>query len=451
MKEILKNVIYSYRLRSGVAEGRLVMNTKCLLWIACLLSGFSLPSLSFGNGFATDEQSAKATGMGAAFVAQSDDPSAVFHNPAGIVQLEGFQVSAGFSSLMPRITFQSSTEDPVLNATIGGRTDLRKHAFWVPNVYATYKINEYWSVGFGAFSNFGLSTDWPDDWPGRFSLGGTDAYLGTLSLNPVVAFRPVDWLSLSAGAVVQSLEIDLKNKISLFPLDTAEPEQTFRGETRAGGWNAGLLFWASDQIKFGMSYRSRIGHSIADGLFTTRGIPELLGGDVSTGANGSLELPAILSLGISLAPSLLTLEFDAKWTEWSRYQKLEINLDTGDTISYRKDWSNVWAYHVGAQYALKEFLDLRAGYIYDLTPLRVDTLDALLPSGNRWFLTAGLGIRHERWTVDAAYKYMDAENRSWNNESGDYDTLMASPSGRITGEFQDGHAHILSLNLSCHF
>ena len=46
-------------------------------------------------GFRLPEAGAKAMGMGFSFVAQADDPSAIYFNPAGIVQLEGQNVMIG--------------------------------------------------------------------------------------------------------------------------------------------------------------------------------------------------------------------------------------------------------------------------------------------------------------------------------------------------------------------
>ena len=46
-----------------------------------------LPSLSWGAGFALFEAGNKALGMGGAFTAVADDPSAFFWNPAGNFRL----------------------------------------------------------------------------------------------------------------------------------------------------------------------------------------------------------------------------------------------------------------------------------------------------------------------------------------------------------------------------
>ena len=45
------------------------------------------------DGFRILDHSASATGQGAAFAAQANDPSAIYYNPAGMVQLRGVQLS----------------------------------------------------------------------------------------------------------------------------------------------------------------------------------------------------------------------------------------------------------------------------------------------------------------------------------------------------------------------
>ena len=71
-----------------------------------LLAMLALPVCIFANGFDIYEQSAEAVGLGGAFIAQADDPSAVFFNPAGIVQLEGTQLSVGVCLITPTIKFR---------------------------------------------------------------------------------------------------------------------------------------------------------------------------------------------------------------------------------------------------------------------------------------------------------------------------------------------------------
>ena len=58
---------------------------------AVTLLFLAAPAASFAAGFSVFEAGAKALGMGGAFVAQADDPSAIFFNPAGIASLENTQ------------------------------------------------------------------------------------------------------------------------------------------------------------------------------------------------------------------------------------------------------------------------------------------------------------------------------------------------------------------------
>jgi hypothetical protein len=62
-------------------------------WLA-LASVILFPTIAFCSGFYYGAQSAKAMSLGNAFVAQADDPSALYYNPAGIVQLDSTQVAA---------------------------------------------------------------------------------------------------------------------------------------------------------------------------------------------------------------------------------------------------------------------------------------------------------------------------------------------------------------------
>ena len=56
-------------------------------------------------GFRNADQGAAATAQGEAFIAQADDASAVYYNPAGLVQLTGTHVAGGSYLLFREIDF----------------------------------------------------------------------------------------------------------------------------------------------------------------------------------------------------------------------------------------------------------------------------------------------------------------------------------------------------------
>lgn len=84
------------------------MKAKAVFYLLAL--SLALPMASMGAGFHIREQGAKAMGMANAFVAQADDPSAVFYNPAGIAFQEGTAISLGVTIInVPETEFKGTT------------------------------------------------------------------------------------------------------------------------------------------------------------------------------------------------------------------------------------------------------------------------------------------------------------------------------------------------------
>jgi len=430
------------------------------------LSLLALPVLVFAGGFQINEQGAKSLGMGGAFVAQADNPEAVYFNPAGITQLEGAQISLGVSSIAPKATFESDS---------GISTDAKERTFYIPNFYATLKATDKLSVGFAAFANFGLATEWPSDWEGRYITGGTKAEIVTLTLNPNIAYKLTDKLSLAVGLDIQKLEVTLANKLKLIKADInndnseetillgSDGDSELSADDWAYGYNIAIHYSITKNWKAGISYRSKIKHEIKDGtadisvptgtVIASTVIP--LGTStpsMSLQKTGStnLTLPDILYLGTSYKLGKFTFEFDAQRTGWSSYDKLEVTFEDGSVITKKKDWDDVWAFRFGTQYQVNDMLALRAGIIRDYTPIPDETVDPLVPSGDRWLYAVGFGLNFENLTIDFAYNYMDDENRTFNNDVGkDAPYGVAAPV--MTGEFKDVDAHIFGLNVTYRF
>ena len=431
---------------------------KCCFagWIA-VFSIFLLPLVAFAGGFAVNEQGAKASGMANAYSAQANDPTAVYFNPAGIVQLDGTQVTVGASPVIPQATFKSSTpaaSDPggFRGTSSGQTTDLEDKAVTVPNAYLTQKINDRFSFGFGAFSNFGLETDWPNDWEGRFMVGGTKSELITLSLNPVLAFKPWDRVSFAFGPVMQYLDFDLRRKTFTAGL-AGEPEAKFSGDDVDWGWNVALLTWLTEDIKFGASYRSAVRHRVNGELEFS---PNVAAANlIDTRLTSKLETPANAYLGLAWTHGPLTLEFDAQWTDWSSFGELRAEfknpVGAGVTeLAVEEDWHDAWGYRFGGQFAVNQYLDVRAGIAYDESPIPRKSVSARIPGGDRWIYAVGFGGHFKGFDADLAYQYIDAESVKLGREGQDpvYDAGAAGP---LTGKFKDVDAHIIAFNLTYRF
>lgn len=406
-----------------------------------------LPLFAFGNGFYIYEQGAKAVSMGGAFTAQADDPSAVFYNPAGISQLKGTQVMVGLSPIMPSATFKSVGATPF--GTAGQTWDAEDHTWVIPHFYITHKLNDKISFGLGTYSNFGLGTEWPYDFEGRFTTGAGKAFIKTMTISPIMSYEPIKGLSFGFGPTYRSIDISLRYQRLL---GFVPPSTTIEGTYRLDGddWDWGYVFGVRYEItpslSVGASYLSEVTHKIADGKLhfsgnSFVGVPALAFGGAS-----KITLPATASFGLAYKVSAFTFEADAQWTEWSSYERLRVELSNGVVMESKKNWHNTWTLRFGGQYALNKYVDLRAGIVWDETPIPRETLDPLVPSGNRWLYCAGVGVHLGNLHFDVAYNYLDDQDRKWNNEAGNITGI-----GRVTGTFKDTHAHILSLSTRYQF
>lgn len=414
-----------------------------------------VPTFVFAGGFQINEQGTKALGMGGAFVAQADDPSALYFNPAGITQLDRAHLSLGVSPITPSASFESDIT--------GETTDADESSFYIPNFYYTMKNTDKISTGLAVFSNYGLATEWPENWEGRYITGGTKAEIITMTINPNIAYKVTDKLSVAAGVDIQNLDVTLENKLKMFPSEggtvmlNSDGNSELTADDWAYGWNAAIHYKITEKWKAGVSYRSKIKHEIDDGT-ADLSLPEgeFIGGGAVPAMNiqktGSTELtlPEILYIGTSYEIGKFTFELDGQWTGWSSYDELKIEFEDGTQQTSPKDWEDVWAIRLGAQYSVNKILDLRLGVIRDNSPIPDDTVDPLVPSGDRWLYAVGLGFNFDRLTIDVAYNYLDDENRDFDNEVG-----KGAPYGytdpELTGEFKDIDAHIFGVNVSYKF
>ncbi len=418
----------------------------------------TFPSLAFSHGWAGYEQGAKAHGMGGAFTGLADDATAVYFNPAGITQLEGTQVSFGFSIPTVEGKFKSAGTSGMPGASAGSETDLERQTFFIPNFYITSKMNEKLSLGFGAYTIFGLGFEWPDSFEGRFAPGGKNAQLTTLTLSPVVAYQATDKLSLSLGGRVEWADLKLENQIFVAP-GVPEVASEISGDDFGYAWNAAMLYKFSESFSAGLNYRSKIEHSFDDldvnfspQISTIGPIPV---GLTNTKAKLDVELPQFLSLGTAWSRGPFTLTFDVYWWDWSVNNELNFQFSNpvggqpSNTIPL--SWKDTWTYAIGAEYKIQAFerdISLRAGFMYEENPYPDETVGPAGYQGDNLLYNIGLGSMIGPLYCDFFFTYVYTKDRTWNNDLGNAPNPGGGP---VTGEFSDYNTFIFGSNITYKF
>ncbi len=378
------------------------MRKVFVMFVIAMAGVAALCSESLAAGFRLPDQDAAAMGMAGAFVGQADNPSAVWYNPAGISNLDGVRISAGVEMIYPVLTHENTN----------GTTDVSDRSVaWPAEIFATDRMNDRVSLGLGITSPFGLSTDWSAFSP--TSHVATLSRVKTIEINPNVAYKISDSLSAAVGLDFMKLQATLESMLS--------PVTLFRlnGEGTGLGANAALLYKANEQLNLGLSYRSRIKVTV-DGNANVVGLPFTFTNTAQT----DVTLPDLIQFGASYkASDRLTINTDLDYTWWSTYERLIVQSNTilalsgglTNTSIEEKDWKNTWALRIGGQYRLSDQWKLRAGYVYDQSPVPSDRFETGLPDADRQGLTIGAGYAVGNITVDASYMYLWFKNRTISN------------------------------------
>ena len=363
-------------------------------WVSVLSMG-----AAHAAGFALVEQN--ASGLGNAYAGQAavaEDASTVFFNPAGLTRLEGREVVGAIHLIAPSAKFSGSAAyggGPSPVVATGG--DAGKPAV-LPNFYYSMKLNPDISLGLGINAPFGLATKYDTPWAGMTQT--VYSHIKTINLNPALAWKLTDRLSVGAGLDWQTIDATLSKSAS--PAVFAEIKMT--GEDQGSlGWNLGSLLELDDSTRVGVSYRSRIKHRLEGHLLTP--LPPV----VNVDADFTLPDTASLSLFRRLNERVDLLA-DATWTGWGCFDKLEVKeTGTGTTRELvPEDWQNVWRFSLGANFHLNEKWTLRGGLAYDQTPVpNASRRTPRIPDEDRTWLAVGGQYRHAKASrLDFGYAHL---------------------------------------------
>jgi len=424
--------------------------------VAVVLVLLFTASTSFAGGFRLPEAGAKAMGMGFAFTAQADDPSAIYFNPAGLTQLKGNNIMVGATYLgLDGGEFTGTT--PLTGGATASETQ-KSLDFIIPNAYFTRTTSDgYIAYGVGIFTPFGLGQEYENKNTSIFRNQITKIELQTVVVNPTIAFKINEYLSVGAG-------IDWmwgQAKLEKTPVGPGALGNLYNSELKgngdAWGYNFGLLLKPTENFRIGANYRSPFTLKIKDADVNISNtnpaygvVPALGATPSSTKAGATVAMPATFALGAAYTAGKLTVEADADWTFWSSFSSLPITIQnpvpTLPSTENPTQWQDVIAFRLGVEYRVTDPLSLRAGFVYDPTPVPGSTMGPLLPDSTKLDYTVGAGYKIGAWTIDVAGMYIDKKDRTVSNIRFE----GANPVGQ-NGTWSGGSAWLASLDVGYKF
>jgi long-chain fatty acid transport protein len=379
--------------------------TRLLLFTILILSVSSIlcPSPLFAEGFRVIDHGAAATGQGAAFSAQADDPSALHYNPAGMTQLQGIQFSAGTLLIGGSIEFKSA-QGPNVDGDLGGSiaNPPPSTLFLTAHLPALGLKNlPNWTVGIGVTSPFALQVEYPDD--SLIAPIATQAALPLIDIKPTLAYKLNKYISIGGG-------LDIYTFASFLGEGQAELHQSpapgfnleANGTDTALGFNASVLWTplrnAAEKPLLNLGFVYRNGANLdLNGEF-------LANGAKVANASTTIELPdvytwAIAGWPIRNAQHEWKIEVDVEYADWTDFKDLDLKLSNGAVIPAPRNYGDAWIFMVGTEFKLlsppalpKWDVSFRTGYLRSETPVPSRDFDPSNPDADFNAFSAGVGF-----------------------------------------------------------
>ena len=249
--------------------------------------------LAWAGGIEIDEQSARAVGTASAQTAVANHPSAVFYNPAGLVDQPGFNAMVS-GTLIYTVTHADSVD----STTGANVTTKATHASLIPTLFLSQRLGKHVALGLGVFTQWGEHFGWPTNWPGRFIGQFVDITTATFDFS--VSVRILPFLSIGGGIDVIPGSVDLYRAANF----GAAEGSLHVGMNGVGvGGNVGFLVDLVPKIlRLGIMYRSRVDLDL-DGHAAISAPVEIAA--QTTGrqlASTTLVLPHTIAIGLALTP-----------------------------------------------------------------------------------------------------------------------------------------------------
>ncbi|MCK4358370.1 MAG: outer membrane protein transport protein [Candidatus Cloacimonetes bacterium] len=369
--------------------------------IILLIITLSISSSLMAGGFQINEHGAKAMAMGGAFTGLADDPSAVYFNPAGITQLDGTQIMTGLTLILPSASFRGPSPEIT-------EYDMKKQVFNPINFYLTHKFNEKLYAGISVNNPYGLGTEWEEDWIGKYLAGKTE--VTTFFITPVIAYKLMDNLSLSAGPTYAFGDVAISKKEGLF-----DASINLEGKANsAWGFSAGALYEPiKNKLSFGLSFKSETKFEF-EGNVTSEGSPVVEPALPTGNISADLTTPMNLTFGVAykLNPKL-TLAADYQYIGWSCYDTLAVEFAENDewNISAPRNYQDTYILRFGCEYKLNEKINLRTGILFDNNPVEDEWVEPSLPDADRIGFSSGLSYKLKDFSIDLAYLFLRFSER----------------------------------------
>jgi len=329
-----------------------------------------------------------AMGVGNAFVATADDPSAVHYNPAGIAWQPGIGVM--FSGML-------RFEDQSVQLTSATGTPFNTQSPTnLDSIYTTWMpLDGHWGLGVGLDLPFSANTGWGSAFNGKAQRTSLDTF--HLSLDAVYALGSSMAIAAGPDWYVGRIDVDSSST-------------TFHGtESTAVGGHVAWMWRPRPTWSVGVMFRSG----------ATLNLTGTAAGGLTGDAEVNVSLPDVFQFGVThVFADSFRVEMDGSWTRWSTFDDLDVVNTAGSVSLNPLDLRDSFSAMLGLTWFWREDAQFRFGYAFDEAATRDAGFNARIVDANSHRLSLGAGADVLNLHVDAAYTYVYSPTRTVSGSNG---------------------------------
>ncbi|MUJ29166.1 aromatic hydrocarbon degradation protein [Aliivibrio fischeri] len=390
-----------------------------------------ISATSMAGGFQVNEHS--ATGLGRAFAGEAviaDNASVLSRNAAAMTMFDSTSISMGLTMVKPDVSVENVEYQQLkINENMGiptgmgfnsmtvSNTDGIAGTEFVPNFYVIQPLNDKWAFGFASYSNFGTGTEFEDNYDASIFGGKTEVKSANIGFS--LAYKLNEQWSFGAGIDViygignlyRDLDSTICNKHLAGAKDCSINKTKALDISATGvgiGGNVGVVYQVNERNRFGLSYKY-------SPEVEAEGDVDYLENHVHGVTSDSvyLPLPDIAEFsGYHLLTDKVAIHYSYQWIGWSAFDSVDINdVNSDQRISVKEyNWKNSYHIAVGTTYYLNKKWTLRAGYMFDKTPVDEITSISIPDSDRQWFSTGFTYNWSNQTSVDFGFTYLIGED-----------------------------------------
>jgi len=363
--------------------------------IATHAAGFDTPIL----------YSAQHMGMGGAAIGYVDDPSAMFHNPAGLARSMGL-------SLMINATMILGSIRSAPDSSLGEQTSEDIFAV-APLIGVSYRAADWIAFGVAFYPVASAGAEYNYEKGGRPIFNSTSVTF--LEFAPTLAFKLPGNINL--GVSWRAIMVGLDRKLT----DVPGFDVSMSG-ANLGGVRLGAQWDPIPELQLGIVYRNKTTTTIVD----KAGLVLL---DPKRRVETDFVLPSKLGFGarVKIEPVRFALDLEYAFQSQNRVSRYLADPPALFPVTNVFNWQDGITLRAGVEYAVEDRFFFRGGFIYDtqVGQQKYPTAFGTPPTSSST-MTAGFGMKcGDTWKFNVAVAHRLAQTTVDRGPSGERELCLA--------------------------